>query len=189
MNNFKKYYREILIGILIALLLWVGSKPIPSVPDPGYICITDTLWRRDTVNVPNPTLREWRKIYIPVHDTIYAILSEMVRDTLLYPDTAWLYTDVPVHGYTDSIRVDDRMLRYDLQTIGWLDSISWSISSAPQRPEPPRPSRWVSVYGDVMVGRNVLAPGVQLHIGSVYLRYNQNLQEWGGTFGFGYKIR
>ncbi len=43
--NLKAYWREILIAILIALLLWVSSadRPIKTIGHTDTVCITDTV--------------------------------------------------------------------------------------------------------------------------------------------------
>lgn len=179
--NLKNYWREILIGILIALLLWVSSadRPTQTIGSSDTVCVTDTVTR----NVPSPVRVEWRKILLSRTDTIYENLSAYDTTVIVRIDTSWLYADVPVNEYRDT--------SYYVKTIGWMDSISVfvpkCITTSPDHPITRSPD--VTIFGNTHLGNGVVAPGVSISVKRLQLGYNYNVINQSSLVTVGYRIR
>lgn len=180
--NLKNYWREILIGILIALLLWVSSadRPVKNIHHTDTVCVVDTVVR----NVPSPVRVEWRKILLSRTDTIYENLSAYDTTVIVRIDTSWLYADVPVNEYRDT--------SYYARTIGWLDSISIMLPKCVNIPDKPLPDKYLSgitIFANTQIGSGVLAPGVSMSVKRLQLGYNYDILQKGGRLTLGYRIR
>lgn len=179
--NLKNYWREILIGILIALLLWVSSadRPVKNIGHTDTVCVVDTVVR----NVPSPVRVEWRKILLSRTDTIYENLSAYDTTVISRIDTSWLYADVPVNEYRDT--------SYYARTIGWLDSISvyrhLPVTTSPDHKITRSP--YVTIFANTHLANGVLAPGVTVSVKRLQLGYNWNLINQSGVVTIGYRIR
>lgn len=186
--DMKTFWREILIGILILLLCWVGcQKPVQYVQGNVEIVRRDTIRLSDTVKVPGATLREWRKIFLPVHDTVYTIVEGMKTDTFVSIDTAWLYTEVPVHQYRDSVRFEGgKILHYDIGTIGWLDTMGLTLK---QEVYPDPISRKWDISANVIMSRENFAPGIGLYRGKAGFMYFYDIPRANHVIGFSYRFR
>jgi hypothetical protein len=177
--NLKNYWREILIGILIALLLWISSadRPVQTIGHTDTICVADTI----TKPVPGATLVKYVKVKLPVHiyDTIthHQILNEY--KTIM--DTSWLYTDVPMNEYKDT--------SYYVRTIGWLDSISIYRPQYQMITGDKMTSSPFTIFGNTQLGNGVVAPGVSLSVRKLQLGYNYNVLNQSGVVTVGYRIR
>jgi len=179
--NLKAYWREILIAILIALLLWVSSadRPQKHTGSSDTVCVVDTVLR----NVPSPVRVEWRKILLSRTDTIYETLSAYDTTVISRIDTSWLYADVPVNEYRDTA--------YYARTIGWLDSISvyrhLPVTTSPDHKI--TRSYDVTIFANTQIGSGVLAPGVSMSVKRLQLGYNYDILQKGGRLTLGYRIR
>jgi len=178
--NLKNYWREILIGILIALLLWVSSadRPVKNIGHTDTVCVVDTVVR----NVPSPVRVEWRKILLSRTDTIYENLSSYDTTVISRIDTSWLYADVPVNEYRDT--------SYYARTIGWLDSISiyhpqYEFTTGDKMTQ----SSPVTIFGTTHLGNGVVAPGVSISVKKLQLGYNYNVINQSGVVTIGYRIK
>lgn len=187
-SNLKKYWREILIAILIGLLLWISGADTPPVhtTSPEIICITDTIVR----HVPVPVRLGSRKIFLPHYDTVYQNLSGFApsgvggKDTLIVEriDTSWLYADVPVQEYRDT--------SYYIRTIGWLDSVSVMHKSCDPVPQRQKVSSYgVTIFGNVITGSGSVAPGIDISVRRLQLGYHYDVIQKGGRLTVGYRIR
>lgn len=179
--NLKNYWREILIGILIALLLWISSadRPVKNIGHTDTVCVVDTVVR----NVPSPVRVEWRKILLSRTDTIYENLSAYDTTVIVRIDTSWLYADVPVNEYRDT--------SYYVRTIGWLDNISVYMPNC-VKTEPvnyPPFSKQLSIFANTHLASGVVAPGVTVSVKRLQLGYNWNLINQSGVVTIGYRIR
>lgn len=179
--NLKNYWREILIGILIALLLWVSSadRPVRTIGNSDTICHTDTI----NQNVPVPVRVGSRKIYVTHYDTVYANVTQYDTTIVDHIDTSWLYADVPVQEYTDT--------SYFIRTIGWLDSVSVYMPKC-VKTEPvnyPPLSKQLSIFANTHLANGVVAPGVTVSVKRLQLGYNWNLINQSGVVTIGYRIR
>lgn len=173
--NLKAYWREILIGILIALLIWVSSSQ-PKIIRSGSsdtVCITDTL----TKKVPVPVRSASRKIFVVSHDTVHTIVRAI--DTLMIQDTSWLYADIPLNEYRDT--------SYYIRTIGWLDSVSVYCPKVTS-PKLPNFVNFPSLHVNTQIGTNHIAPGATLQYKKVQVGYNYNIIQGAGNVTLGYKI-
>lgn len=176
--NLKSYWREILIGILIALLLWVSSadKSTNTVGSSETVCVTDTI----TKAVPAPALVKYVKVKLPVYlrDTI---TDHKITDHYI-TDTAWLYADIPQNEYRDT--------NYYIRTIGWMDSISLFMPKCETiKQELPNYGNKVTIFGNTMMGNGVVAPGVSISVRKLQLGYNYNVINQSGVVTVGYRIR
>ena len=179
--NLKNFWREILIGILIALLLWVSSADRPQVTTIGStdsICVTDTV----TNVVPGANLVKYVKVKVPVyvHDTItgFELTDRYITDT------AWLYADIPQNEYRDT--------SYYVRTIGWMDSISVFLPKCDKTETVNNPSSFssqISIFGNTHLGNGVVAPGVSISVKKLQLGYNYNVINQSGVVTVGYRIR
>jgi hypothetical protein len=179
--NLKNFWREILIGILIALLLWISSADRPQVTTIGNsdaICVTDTV----TNVVPGATLVKYVRVKVPVyvHDTITAF---ELTDAVYIRDTAWMYADIPQNEYRDT--------SYYIRTIGWMDSISVFLTKTVKTETanyPPLSSQ-LSIFGNTHLGNGVVAPGVSVSVRKLQLGYNYNVVNQSSLVTLGYRIR
>jgi len=185
MINAKFFWREILIGVLIIFLCWLGCdrKPVQIVPGITEVVRVDTVIQIDSIRLPSPTVREWRKVFVPVHDTVYTIVDGIRVDTFYTKDTAWLYTDVPVNQYRDSFPVPYNYLHYDISTIGWIDSISFDFRALPVQNE----SRWKWVAG-ILLGPQNLAPGIGGNFGKTGVMYFYDIPRSNHMIGLTYRF-
>lgn len=191
--NLKSYWREILILLLIIILFWkgCGDGGIQIVPAVVTAPKPDTIYRSDTVRMPSPVVREWRRILVPVHDTIYTVTDGrtdtiVIRKTDIRYDTAWMYTDIPVNEYRDSTQVDNTIVNVDIRTTGWLDTLSWRVINLP-KPELNGPP--VGVSGEFMMSRGFLAPGITVHLDKVGFKYNYNMTQAQHIFGLTFRLK
>lgn len=176
--NLKSYWREILIGVLIALLLWISSadRSTQTVGSSETVCVTDTI----TKAVPSPTLVKYVKVKLPVyiHDTI---TDHKITDHYIL-DTAWLYADVPQNEYRDT--------NYYIRAIGWVDSVSVFVPKCTQTETVKTPwPRELTIFGNTHLGNNVVAPGVSISVRKLQLGYNYNLINQSGVVTVGYRFR
>lgn len=181
--NLKNYWREILIGILIALLLWISSadRPVQTIGHTDMVCVTDTV----TNVVPGATLVKYVKVKLPfyVHDTIvdHQITDHYITDI----DTSWLYGDVPINEYKDT--------SYYVRTIGWLDSISIflpkSVKSKYDKSLSDKYLSGITLFANTQLGNGVVAPGVSVSVRKLQLGYNYNVINQSGAVTVGYRIR
>lgn len=178
--NLKKYWREILIAILIALLMWVSSadKAVTNTGSSETVCITDTVVQR----VPGAVRVGWRKIYLSHYDTIYANVVQHDTTVVARIDTSWVYTDIPVNEYRDT--------GYYLRTIGWLDSLEVYNTACREVKVAAAPGALdVTIYGNTMLGSGVVAPGATISVKRLQLGWNFNLINQKGTVTLGYRFR
>ena len=179
--NLKNFWREILIGILIALLLWISSADRPQVTTIGSsdtICVTDTI----TNVVPGATLVKYIKVKVLTYDTI---TDHTITDHYI-TDTAWLYADIPQNEYRDT--------SYYIRTIGWMDSISlfmpsYHVTIGEEMTQAPRWSSELSIFVNTHLGNNVVAPGVSVSVRKLQIGYNYNLINQSGVVTLGYRFR
>ncbi len=177
--NLKAYWREILIAILIALLLWVSSadRPIKTIGNTDTVCITDTV----TNVVPGATLVKYVNVKLLTYDTI--IDHQITDHYITRLDTSWLYADVPVNEYRDT--------SYYARTIGWLDSISvyrhLPVTTSPDHKITRSP--YVTIFANTQIGSGVLAPGLSMSVKRLQLGYNYDILQKGGRLTLGYRIR
>jgi hypothetical protein len=179
--NLKSFWREILIGILIALLLWVSSadRPQKNTGSTDTVCVVDTVVR----NVPTPERIAWRKVLLSKYDTIYTTLVDYDTTVIDRVDTSWLYADIPVQEYRDTA--------YYVRTTGWLDSISVyhpKCETMPVRTNPVQ-NYGVTIFANTQIGSGVLAPGVSMSVRKLQLGYNYDILQRGGMLTIGYRIR
>jgi hypothetical protein len=173
--NLKSFWREILIGILIALLMWVSSadRPQKNTGSTDTVCVVDTI----THVVPGATILKYVKIKLPVY------ISDTVISDRVIMDTSWLYADVPVQEYRDTA--------YYVRTTGWLDSISVyhpKCETMPARTNPVQ-NYGVTIFANTQIGSGVLAPGVSMSVKKLQLGYNYDILQKGGMLTIGYRIR
>lgn len=177
--NLKAYWREILIGILIALLIWISSAE-PKLVRSGSsdtTCIVDTV----TNVVPGATLVKYVKVKLPyyVHDTIvdHQITDHYITDI----DTSWLYADVPMNEYKDT--------SYYIRTIGWMDSISvYMPKNVKTKSDNYLSGKLPSIHINTQLGAQHIAPGATLQYKKVQVGYNYNIIQGTGNVTLGYKI-
>jgi hypothetical protein len=175
--NLKAYWREILIGILIALLIWISSSE-PKIVRSGSsdtTCIVDTV----TNVVPGATMVKYVKVKLPfiISDTV--IGDTVISDRLIVErDTSWLYTDVPMNEYKDT--------SYYIRTIGWLDSVSVYLPKAVKT----KSDKFTipSLHINTQMGPQHIAPGATLQYKKVQVGYNYNIIQGAGNVTLGYKI-
>jgi hypothetical protein len=174
--NLKAFWREILIGILIALLIWISSAE-PKLVRSGSsqtTCIVDTV----TNVVPGANVLKYVKVKVPVyvHDTIvdHQIIDHYITDI----DTSWLYADIPLNEYKDTT--------YYIRTIGWLDSVAVYVPKNVKT----KPVNFIlpSLYINTQLGPQHIAPGATLQYRKVQVGYNYNIIQGAGNVTLGYKI-
>lgn len=175
--NLKNYWREILIGILISLLLWISSadRPTQTIGHTDTVCVTDTI----TKAVPSPTLVKYVKVKVLTYDTI---TDHQITDHYIV-DTAWLYEDVPQNEYRDT--------NYYIRTIGWMDSISVFVPKCVKTETVNNTpfSSQISIFGNTHLGNGIVAPGVSISVKKLQLGYNYNVINQSGVVTVGYRIR
>ena len=178
--NLKAYWREILIGILIALLIWISSAE-PKLVRSGSsdtTCIVDTF----TNVVPGATMVKYVKVKLPfiISDTVIGdtVISDLV---IVERDTSWLYTDVPMNEYKDT--------SYYIRAIGWLDSVSvYMPKTVKTKSDNYLSGKLPSVHINTQLGAQHIAPGATLQYKKVQVGYNYNIIQGAGNVTLGYKI-
>jgi hypothetical protein len=199
--NLKNFWREILIGILIALLLWISSADRPQVTTIGNsdtICVTDTV----TNDVPGATLVKYVRVKVPIitgpdtsgiwdyllQNQEYVTLPYTFDDSYfqtphITKDTAWMYADIPQNEYMDT--------SFFVRTIGWMDSISIFLPKTVKTETvnyPPLSSQ-LSIFANTHLGNGVVAPGVSVSVRKLQLGYNYNVVNQSSLVTLGYRIR
>lgn len=174
----KQYWKEILIAVLIALLIWTNSNTKTRT-----IGSTDTICHVDTIYLakPAPTLIRYERILLPRYDTVEIVLIDTLEKLII--DTSWLYADVPVQDYTQRYALKPGLVQYSgmdsifweefkaagksnvekyglgindhladisikVRTIGWLDTMSVEVIQPPQA-APIIPKIYPSVWADL----------------------------------------
>ena len=171
-----KYWREIIICGLIAMLFWIGPKStIKTIGSSDTICYRDTIYNR----IPVPTRGGVKRVYIDRTDSIYIVKMDV--DTVTVMDTSWLYADIPLQIYEeDSV--------YYIRTVGWLDSIDISPRYWQGKLDIRDQNTNFSFWGNLQMGKNNLAPGIWLQNGRYQLGLNYNLYYPGVLLSGGYRI-
>ena len=174
--NLKAFWREILIAILIALLIWVSSsQKVVTVGSSDTICHTDTI----SHSVPGAKVIRYQKVRLWHIDTVQVVTMDSVESVRL--DTAWLYTDVPVQEYVDTA--------YYVRTLGWLDSISiYRPMCKPDTGDPLPPPLNLGVYGSMHLGSGVAAPGIDITFKRWIVGYHYNVINSSGQVTVGYRL-
>lgn len=178
--NLKAYWREILIGILVLLLIWVSSS-VPKVIRTGS---SETICRTDTIIVSNPVgnVVKYVKVLVPVTDTIIDTLD--IDHYITKIDTSWLYADIPTNVYDDSL--------YYVKAIGWVDSIVIYENKLSRndltKDVKTNNVQIPEIYFNTQVGTQLMAPGINLLYKRVQVGYNFNLIDGSGCVTIGYKM-
>lgn len=173
--NLKAFWREILIAILIALLIWVSSsQKVVTLGSSDTICHTDTI----SHSVLGAKVIRYQKVRLWHIDTVQVVTMDSVESVRI--DTAWLYTDVPVQEYVDTA--------YYVRTLGWLDSISiYRPTCEPTKGETMTPFNF-GVYGSMQLGSGVAAPGIDLTLKRWIVGYHYNVINSSGQVTVGYRL-
>ena len=174
----RNYWREILLMIMAALLVWTSLTDTTVQTGSTY---TDCYTHVDTVtNIVHTRTREYRTITIPnfVIDTIY----DTDADTVMYVsrDTVYEYINMPVEEYTDSST-------YYVRTLGYLDSIA-VYSKTVTVDKPMYKDRPVSLYLHTQIHDKTYAPGAAVTWRRLHVGYNYHPVQKGGIWTLGWKL-
>lgn len=171
----KKYWKEILIAILIGLLLWISpSERVRTIGSSDTLCITDTILTKVPANIVR-----YERVKVFVIDTIYQ--HDTDTTIIVRRDTSWLYADVPLIEYVDGTN-------YYVRTIGWLDSIAVYPHYEQPKIEDKKKRDKMTLFINSQVGYNILAPGASMSIDRYQVGANYNAANGGLILTVGYRL-